>query len=65
MDFNTFEDELDAIRLVIYEEIKDMTPEEEVAYIKSISAPVLKEYGLNTMNLINIDEQAKKEVLLS
>mgnify|MGYP000571173195 CR=1 FL=1 len=29
--FETFEDELDAIRLSLYEEVKDMTPEEEIA----------------------------------
>ena len=65
MDYNTFEDELDAIRLAIYEEIKDMTPEEEVAYIKSLSAPILKEYGLHTYSQIKTDEQTKKEAVLS
>ena len=28
--YDNFEDELDAIRIGIYEEIKDMTPEERV-----------------------------------
>ena len=65
MDYETFEDELDAIRLAIYEEIKDMTPEEEVAYIKSLAAPALKEHGLCVINEIKTDKQEMKETVLS
>ena len=65
MEFKTFEDELDAIRLAIYEKIKDMTPEEEIAYLKSRSTPVLEEYGLRTHNHINIEKQTEKEVVLT
>ena len=65
MEYKNFEDELDAIRLAIYEEIKDMTPEEEIAYLKSRSAPVLEEFGLKTVNQIKADEQVKKEAVLS
>jgi hypothetical protein len=57
MIYNSFEEELDAIRLAIYEEIKDMTPEEEVAYINAQAAPILKEYGLRTVNQIKADEE--------
>jgi len=63
MAYNTFEEELDAIRLAIYEDIKDMTPEEEIAYIKAQTDPILKEYGLRTINHIEIDEQIKKEAV--
>ena len=56
MEYKTFEDELDAIRLAIYEEIKDMTPDEEIAYLKSRSTPVLEEYGLKTLNQIKAKE---------
>jgi hypothetical protein len=62
---NTFEDELDAIRLAIYEKIKDMTPEEEIAYLKSLSDPVLKEYGLRTVSRVKAGDQAEKETVLS
>ena len=61
MVYETFEDELDAIRLAIYEEIKDMTPEEQVAYFNAQAEPIIKEYGLRTVNL----EQMKKEAVLA
>jgi hypothetical protein len=35
MSTASIEDEIDAIRPEIYEEIKDMTPEEEIAYLIS------------------------------
>ena len=62
---NTFEEELDEIRVNLYEETKNMTIEEHVAYIKSRVAPVLKEYGLQTLNQTKADEQKKKEAVLS
>ena len=62
---NTFEDELDEIRVNIYEQTKDMTIDERVIYLKSLAAPVLKEYGLKTLNQIKFDEQVKKETVLS
>jgi hypothetical protein len=62
---NTFEDELDEIRVKLYEEIKDMTAEEHVAYIKAITAPVLKEYGLKTVSQMKAEEQLEKEAVLS
>ena len=61
----TFEDELDEIRVNIYEQIKDMAIDERVLYLKSLAAPVLKEYGLRTLNQIKADEQMKKEAVLS
>ena len=62
---DTFEDELDEIRVKIYEQIKDMTIDERVVYLKSLATPVLKEYGLRTMNQIKADEQMKKEAVFS
>ena len=62
---NTFEDELDEIRVGLYEETKDMTIKEHVAYIKSLAEPILKEYGLRTLNQIKADEQMEKEAVLS
>ncbi len=44
--FDTFEDELDAIRLRLYEEIKDMTPEERAAYSNAQAEPVMKEFNI-------------------
>jgi hypothetical protein len=62
---NTFEDELDEIRVKLYEETKDMSIEESVAYLKALAAPVLKEFGLRTVNQIKADEQMKKEAIAS
>ena len=61
---DTFKEELDEIRVNLYEEIKDMTPEEHMAYIKTITAPILKEYGLRTINQIKADEQMEKKAVL-
>jgi hypothetical protein len=49
---NDIEDEIDAIRLKLREELKGMMPEEETAYIKSQVVPVLKEFGIRTANEI-------------
>jgi hypothetical protein len=44
-----FEDELDAIRVAIYEEIKDMTPAEEVAYINEQGASAAKDFNIRVI----------------
>ena len=62
---NTFEDELDEIRVNLYEQIKDMTIDERVAYLKSLATPVLKEYGLQTLNQMKVDGQREKEAVFS
>ena len=54
---NTIEDELDRIRVDLYEKTKDMTPGEIVAYIRAQVAPVLKEFGIRTVNEIKRDER--------
>ena len=48
---NPIEDELDVIRLKIYERIKDMTPEEEVAYFRAQNEPIIRQFP--TMALID------------
>ena len=63
MTYDTFEEELDAIRLAIYEEIKDMTPEEEVAYFNAHVAPIHEQFGICTVN--EIDAEAQKEAVLT
>jgi len=52
---NRIEDELNAIRIDLYEKTKGMTPDEEVAYLKSLSTPLLKEFGINTVNETKAD----------
>jgi hypothetical protein len=44
--YTPVEEEVDAIRDRIWEEIKDMTPEERCAYIDQKTAPVIKEFGI-------------------
>jgi hypothetical protein len=63
MTKNTIEDELDAIRLELYEETKDMTSTERVAYIKAQVAPTLKKFGIRTLNEKKGDELLQKEVV--
>jgi membrane protein YdbS with pleckstrin-like domain len=56
MKYNTFEEELDAIRIGLYEETKDMTPEEEIAFIKAQVAPIHEKYGIRTVNEVKADK---------
>jgi hypothetical protein len=60
---DTFEDELDEIRVKLYEETKNMTVEEQVAYFNSLAEPIIQEYGLRTLNQIKEGEQVKKEAI--
>jgi hypothetical protein len=62
---NTIENELNKTRERLYEETKNMTTEEHVKYINSLTAPIIKQYGLKTLNRIKADEQLKKEAVLS
>ena len=43
------EDEIDAIRDKIYEEIKDMTPSEETAYFNAIAEKARKKYNFRVV----------------
>lgn len=62
--FETFEDELDAIRLRLYEEVKDMTPEEEIAYLKVQVEPLYQEFGIRTSDLKPVNPIKRKAVVL-
>ena len=46
MSNNPVEDELNNIRIKIYEQTKDMTREERVAYVNSRAEEILKPYGI-------------------
>ena len=60
----TFEDELDAIRLSLYEEVKDMTPEEEISYLKVQVEPLYQEFGIRTSDLKPVNPIKRKAVVL-
>lgn len=62
--FETFEDELDAIRLSLYEEVKDMTPEEEITYLKAQVEPLYQEFGIRTSDLKPVNPIKRKAVAL-
>jgi hypothetical protein len=49
MIYNTFEEELDTIRIASYEEIKNMSHEEIAAYIKTETAPIHAKYNIHTI----------------
>ena len=64
--YNSFEDELDAIRLAIYEEIKEMTPEEETAYFRRKTEPILKRLGISAIEGEIVRQSViQKEAVLS
>jgi hypothetical protein len=46
MKINTIEDELDVIRLALYEETKHMSPNEKVAYLRQQAQVINEKYGL-------------------
>ena len=43
---NTIEKDLNAIRISLYEETKNMSPSELTAYIKKQTEPMLEEHGI-------------------
>ena len=62
--YDNFEDELDAIRIGIYEEIKDMTPEERVNYFHVQTAPMIKELGLEYSTLQPVQPRKRERVAI-
>ena len=46
MKSNPIEDELDAIRIMIYEQTKDMSSEERVAYFNRRTEEAFAQYGI-------------------
>jgi hypothetical protein len=54
MSANTIEEELDAIRLKLYEETKDMTTSERVAFINERAARTLKDHGIKQTMITNV-----------
>ena len=46
---NTIEQEINRTRLKIYEETKDMTPEQRVERTRRITAPIIEKYGLKVV----------------
>ena len=49
--YGNFEDELDAIRLSLYDEVKDMNTNDMIAYLQKQTAPIIKKLGLEYSTL--------------
>jgi hypothetical protein len=49
---NTIEDEIDAIRIALYEETKHMTVKELNDYIKKETTPINKKYGFKPISRV-------------
>jgi len=47
--FNTIEQEINQIRLRIYEETKDMTPEQLTEYYRKSTDATIKQYGFKVI----------------
>ncbi len=62
--YDTFEDWLDATRVSLYEEVKGMTPEEHIAYIKAETEPIIKEFGLKRSTLKPVQPRKRERVAL-
>jgi len=50
---NTIEDEIDRIRLEIYEETKHMTPEQRVERVNKIAEAASRKYGFKIVSRAN------------
>jgi hypothetical protein len=49
---NMIEDDLDVIRLKIYDETKDMSQSEFIAYINDAACEVLRSHGISPVKLV-------------
>jgi hypothetical protein len=46
---------LDTARIAIYEEMKDMTPKEHIAYLKEQTARIHEKHHIHSVNRIETD----------
>jgi hypothetical protein len=49
---NTFQAELDEIRMQYYEATKGMTPEEEIAYVRAQVEPIHKQFNIHAVSSV-------------
>ena len=59
-NLNSVEAEINAIRLQIYEETKDMSSSEYLAYIKAQTTPLHEKYGIRPISLRR-DEPGRRQ----
>lgn len=56
---NNIENELDSIRVALYEKTKDMSASERIAYIKAQTTPVHEQYGIQTIKDVKLTEKRR------
>ena len=59
---DTLEDELDTIRLRLYEEVKNMTAEERIVHLRARAEPIMKQYNMKWATLKPIIPYVRKRV---
>ena len=60
--FENFEDELDAIRVNLYEKVKHMTANERIAYLDEQTAPIIEEFGIRLSTLKPVQPRKRERV---
>ena len=60
--YDDFEDELDAIRLSLYNEVKDMTTDDMIAYLHEQTAPIIKKLGLEYSTLKPVQPRKRERL---
>ena len=61
---NTIEDELDRIRVSLYEETKDMTSSERITYIKAQTEPILKKHGIKPVHGVHAKSDGNNRAVM-
>jgi hypothetical protein len=51
-NYNYIEDEIDAIRIELYEQTKDMSPKERIIYLRKLAEPVNNEFEITPIMTI-------------
>ncbi len=60
--YDDFEDELDAIRLSLYDEVKDMAADDMIAYLRDQTAPIIKKLGLEYSTLKPVQPRKRERI---
>ena len=60
--YDDFEDELDAIRLSLYDEVKDMAADDMIAYLREQTAPIIKKLGLEYSTLKPVQPRKRERI---
>ena len=60
--YETFEDELNAIRVNLYEKVKHRTADERIAHLDEQTAPVMEEFGIRLSTLKPVQPRKRERV---